>query len=139
MNLYLLDTDHASLLQRGNPHVAARMATLGYHEVVVSAVTAEEQLRGRLRVIRRASTNDGLVRGYSDLATTIDFFKNIRLVGFEPDAAHQYAELRKQKIRIGTQDLRIAAVALAASAVLVTRNRQDFAQVPRLSIEDWSR
>jgi tRNA(fMet)-specific endonuclease VapC len=139
VKLYLLDTDHASLLQRGNPHVAARIATLSYHEVAVTTVTAEEHLRGRLRVIRRASTNDELVRGYSGLDTTIGFFKNIRLVGFDHDAARQFAELRRQRIRIGTLDLRIAAVALSVGGVLVTRNRQDFAQVPGLSIENWSR
>ncbi len=73
MKLYLLDTDHASLLQRGNPHVAARIAMLSYHEVAVTT--------GRLRVIRRASTNDELVRGYSGLDTTIDFFKKLQRPG----------------------------------------------------------
>lgn len=139
MSLYLLDTDHASLLQRGNPHVAARIATLGYHEVAVSTITVEEQCRGRLRLIRRASTDEELVRSYSGLDTTIEFFKNIRIVGFDLAAARQYAELREKRIRIGTQDLRIAAIALAIQSALVTRNQKDFAQVPGLAIADWSR
>jgi tRNA(fMet)-specific endonuclease VapC len=46
--------------------------------------------------------------------------------------------LREKKIRIGTQDLRIASVALANNATMVTRNRQDFISVPSLKIEDWS-
>jgi len=49
-----------------------------------------------------------------------------------------YETLRQQKIRIGTQDLRIAAIVLAVKGILVTRNWKDFAKVPDLTLEDWS-
>jgi len=47
-------------------------------------------------------------------------------------------ELLKQKIRIGTQDLRIAAIALSLNGIVVTRNLKDFEKVPNLKILDWS-
>jgi tRNA(fMet)-specific endonuclease VapC len=46
--------------------------------------------------------------------------------------------MKMQRIRIGTQDLRIASVALTYSGILLTRNLRDFERVPELTIQDWS-
>jgi tRNA(fMet)-specific endonuclease VapC len=43
-----------------------------------------------------------------------------------------------QKIRVGTQDLKIAAIAKSLSAIIVTRNSRDFSKIPEIQIEDWS-
>jgi len=48
-----------------------------------------------------------------------------------------YKTFKAQKIRVGTQDLRIAAIVLAQNGILLTRNRQDFEKVPGLLIQDW--
>jgi tRNA(fMet)-specific endonuclease VapC len=53
-------------------------------------------------------------------------------------AAALVSDLRTQDIRIGTQDLRIAAMAVVHDTTLVTRNARDVAQTPGLVIEDWS-
>lgn len=60
------------------------------------------------------------------------------ILPFTASANAQYEALRRQKIRIGTQDLRIAAIVLSVNGVLVTRNWKDFQQVPGLMLEDWS-
>jgi tRNA(fMet)-specific endonuclease VapC len=50
-----------------------------------------------------------------------------------------FDNMRKQRVRIGTMDLRIAAIALAQNLVVLTRNSKDFNQVPGLQIEDWTK
>ncbi|WP_414623214.1 type II toxin-antitoxin system VapC family toxin [Calothrix sp. CCY 0018] len=44
----------------------------------------------------------------------------------------------RQKIRIGTQDLRIASIVISNDGILVTRNQRDFSRVPDLQFEDWT-
>lgn len=45
--------------------------------------------------------------------------------------------LNSLQIRIGTQDLKIACIALEHDATLLSANLSDFNQVPGLRVEDW--
>lgn len=62
----------------------------------------------------------------------------MNLLDFNQDAYTCYVELMRQKIRIGTQDFRIAAIVLSVNGILVTRNQSDFAKIPGLICEDWT-
>lgn len=104
----------------------------------MTVVSAEEQMRGWLSVINRAS-GDQLIKAYARFHETVDYFKTIQLLDFDSAALAQYEELRQQKIRVGTKDLRIAAITLSSGGVLVTRNARDFSQVRGLDLEDWTK
>lgn len=141
MSLWVLDTDHLTLLQRNHPLVVQRVATINFEDIAVTIVTAEEQLRGRLDAIRQASQlsqSDRLVWAYARLRDTLDDLNSLNILNFNQEAYTRYAELRRQRVRIGTQDLRIAANVLSVNGILVTRNQRDFAQVPGLIFEDWT-
>lgn len=45
--------------------------------------------------------------------------------------------LRKKRVRIDTQDLKIASIALVHDALLLTANLRDFQKVPGLRVENW--
>lgn len=136
--LYILDTDHLSLLQRGHPRVLARLASIPSAQRAVTIITVDEQLQGRLAVIRRAKTQMDAAREYERLREAIQFFATVQILAYDAAAVARFEALRGQGLRIGTQDLRIAAICLTWQATLATRNQRDFGLVPGLSTEDWS-
>ncbi len=136
--LWILDTDHVSLFQRNHPIVRDRAAKIQPSDICVSIITVEEQLRGRLNQVRRAVSAESLEAAYTALQNTVLFFNTIQVLRFDRPASSHYAELLRQRIRIGTRDLRIAAIALSVGGTVVTRNTQDFSQIAGLQLTDWT-
>ena len=60
------------------------------------------------------------------------------VIDFDEDSAIEFETLVQSRLRIGTMDLKIAAIAIAHDALLISRNLRDFRKVPRLRVEDWS-
>ncbi len=136
--MFILDTDHLSLFQRRHQRVATRVLATPPQELATTVITVEEQLRGRLARVRRARSDEEIVSTYQNLLATHSFFYTIVVIGFDVQAQTIFRRLRTERIRIGTQDLRIAAIALSQGATLVTRNRRDFSAIPSLQLEDWT-
>ncbi len=138
MTLYVLDTDQVSFSQRKHPTVLQHLAKVEYSALAITIITVEEQLKGRFKLIKQASTGSKLVQAYTDLQATVGYFNSIQVLPFDQVASGHYETLRQQKVRIGTRDLRISAIVLAVNGVLVTRNWKDFAPVPNLELVDWT-
>lgn len=137
----ILDTDHLTLLERGGSGALAlemRLDPIPESEIVTTIITYEEQMRGWLSHAAQASTTDKLITAYARLSRHVDTFTNFTIYPFDAAAAEQYEALRRRRIRIGTQDLKIAAICLAQDAMLLTRNLKDFNKIPGLRAEDWS-
>ena len=62
----------------------------------------------------------------------------VQILTFTEPAILRYEQLKSLKLKVGGNDLRIAAIALEHIATVVTRNRRDFARVPGLAVADWS-
>jgi len=138
MNLYILDSDHLSLHQRGHEPLRSQLLKISPEQVSITVISVEELLRGRLAQVHRAKKPEDRVRSYHWLSKTLDYLCSFKVLKFAPHAEAHFQNLRSLKIRIGTQDLKIAAIALSTKAILITRNRRDFNQIPLLKIEDWS-
>ena len=59
------------------------------------------------------------------------------MLPFDDEAAATFDALESLRLRIGTMDLKIAAICLAHDATLLTRNLVDFEKVPGLKAENW--
>ena len=75
---------------------------------------------------------------YFNLNRTLAYFQTVSVIDFDRQAADCYQELVDRKLRVGSQDLKIAAITLSRQAIVVTRNYRDFSKIPGLQIEDWS-
>ncbi len=138
MSLWILDTDTLTLFLRGESHVCQRVGSVSPNELAVTVITVEEVLTGWHAEVRRVRGDHQLVRAYASLQQAVEFFRFVRILPFGVDAVRRYHELRGQYRRLGTNDLRIAAIAMELSGTVVTRNTKDFGQVEGLTIDDWS-
>ena len=78
------------------------------------------------------------VSDYGELKRHLLNYCSVAVLDYDERAAAEFARLRQARVRIGTMDLRIAAIAVANDGVLLTRNLTDFRKVPGLRAEDWS-
>lgn len=138
MTSFVLDTDHLSLLQRFHPVVIQHLSTIPAAEIAITIVTAEEQLRGWLAAIRQHHTSHQQLWAYRGLRDTITSFTRFTIIDFDQSAYERFTALRQAYPRLGTQDLRIAAITTSIGATLVTRNHRDFSHLPDLKLADWT-
>lgn len=139
MTLWILDTDHISLWQRQHTPLLTKLDRIGVENIAITVITVEEQFRGRLDMVRRANSEVSRISAYGWVRETTLFLGQFsQVLAWGSEAERIYGELKQRRIRIGAQDLRIAAIVLASGGTVVTRNRRDFEQVPGLLIEDWS-
>ena len=140
--LVILDTNIVSLLQRrvqpATDLILAKLRLIPIHERWTTVITFQEQTRGWLAEIHRARNDDQLLWGYRSLSEMLDKFRNLNVLSFDEDALMTFRELKSQKLGVGTHDLRIASIALAHGAKVITQNVRDFTRVPGLLVEDWT-
>jgi tRNA(fMet)-specific endonuclease VapC len=140
--MILIDTDHATHLkypesERGRRFINRLAAVPPSEAVGVAIVTVEERMRGWLAVIAKEKKALRQVIGYRELAQLFEFYQAFEIVLFDEAAPRQFDDLRGQRLRLGTMDLKIAAIALVNNALLLSANRRDFERVPGLRFENW--
>ncbi len=137
--VYILDTDHVSLILRNHPQVIAKASL---YPIAVTIITVQELFNGWVGKINDPSLIHNLPALYTKLWTTVKYLQTIEVMDFTPEADSCLKQLLKdnpplRKNRL-QKDMRIAAIALSLNATIVTRNQRDFGLVPGLVITDWT-
>lgn len=134
------DTDVLTLIFEGHAAYTQKISLIPSGDRAMPIVVADQILRGRLNAIRQAEAGKakaGLDAAYFYLEKTLTDFRRIKVLPYTKQADSLVQSWRKQKIKVGISDLRIAAICVAQSATLISRNRRDFDQVPGLMVEYW--
>ncbi len=120
---YLLDSNTIiALVMNDNEGVVHRAATCDAGDMVTSAIAYAEVAYGSVR--KRPPAFDELQA----------FVEEVPILDFDHKAAIAYASL---PFRRASYDRLIAAHALSHGLIVVTDNVADFADVPRLAVENW--
>jgi tRNA(fMet)-specific endonuclease VapC len=105
--------------------------------VAIPVVVVEEQLRAWLAQIHRVQNVRKQITPYDRLIRLLDTLGDWDVVRWSESASEEFLRLRKSRVRIGTYDLKIAAIAIVENAFLLSANLRDFEQVPGLRVDDW--
>lgn len=139
--MIILDTDHFTVLRYSDDSryaiLTQRLLASEDQRIVTTVITVEEQMRGWLAEINRWRDIRRQRSAYDRLAMLVEFLNEWETLRIDEDAVDRFDYLQKQRIRIGTQDLKIAAIALAQSALLLSANLRDFRRVPGLNVRNW--
>lgn len=128
---YLLDTNILSdLIRHPAGVVAQKIRELGEESVCTSIIVACE-----LRFGAAKKNSPRLSARVEQLLASVD------IVPLGVEADRHYGKLRalleRRGILIGSDDMLIAAHALAQGLTVVTDNAQEFSRVPGLNVENW--
>jgi tRNA(fMet)-specific endonuclease VapC len=88
-------------------------------------------------VIHREQNARGQIRAYQRLGHLFKFFGAWTILPWDEAATDIFEQLKRQRLRIGTMDLKIASITLTHNSTLLSSNLRDFRTVPGLRVEDW--
>ena len=132
MSGYLLDTNIASHVIRGDrPAIGKRLASLPMEEIATSAVTEGELLYGLAKRNYPVTLSERVRQ----------FLLRVDVLAWDRDVTRTYADLRvsceAKGVSLAPLDMMIAAHAVAAGAVLVTRDKAFSCVLDPLKAENW--
>ena len=139
--MIILDTDCLSVFEREKHRdsiLRANLAHFDSEDISTTIITYEEQMRGWMAFLSKAKNIDQQIIAYLRLNQFLENYRKINVFPFDEKAALIYQDLKVKKIRVGTMDLKIAAIVIANDALLISRNLGDFERVPNLNVRDWT-
>jgi tRNA(fMet)-specific endonuclease VapC len=129
---WMLDTNACIRYINGRaPQLQRRLDSTKAGEVVVCSIVKAELFFGSARSTDPARS----------IAIQRRFLSGMTSLVFDDSCSEIYATIRSSLAAagtpIGTNDMLIAAIAIANDVTLISHNTEEFSRVPGLKIEDW--
>jgi tRNA(fMet)-specific endonuclease VapC len=105
--MIVLDTDHLSVLLDERDSRRERLEE-AFKPIACTIVSSEEILRGWLAALHKRHDIELQVPAYTRLRRLFATMADWDIIPFEQAAAQRFRDLRRQRVRIGTMDLKIA-------------------------------
>lgn len=126
-------------MRRTNLVLVARILATPPDDITISIITVEEVMTGSFAMIRKAqSRNRAIVEAYDHFHELFRKLHRFSILQYTEDSHRVYNSFPPALKRIGANDCRIAAIALATHSTLITANTSHFEKIPGLVLEDWS-
>lgn len=135
----VLDTNHYSTVLHETPLLENlnRRLAVADADAFTTIVTIQEITQGWTAEINRRKSGRDQLLAYQQFQSAIEDFASITILRFDEEAAAAFHRLQSLRLKVGTMDMKIAAICLSHDALLLTRNLKDFTKVPGLRVENW--
>lgn len=133
--MYILDTNICIfLIKNKSERLLNRIMSCKKEDIYLSSITIAELEYGASKSLYREKNRQAI----------LDFCSNfINILDFTTEDTEAYglirAYLEKRGTPIGPYDLQIAAQGLTRNFTIVTNNYDEFARIPDLIVEDWTK
>jgi tRNA(fMet)-specific endonuclease VapC len=135
------DSDILTDLFGGNAALIQRLNAIDVDKRCIPIVAAAEIVRGWLAAVRQAEAGKGRLTLAFAFGRFQQSLVNMAPFTFLPYSAGADALVKQWKaarIRVSSNDMRIAAICIVHGATLVTRNARDYSRIPGLTLDVWS-
>jgi predicted nucleic acid-binding protein len=133
--LFLLDTNAVSDYMQESVKIEARLAALAPTDTAVTCVIVRGEILTGIARLPLGKRRTHLAR------RAVHAFSGLGCLPVDEGVAEHYARVKAEALGrgfpLGENDLWIAAVAIHAGAILVTRDK-DFTRVAGLDVVDWT-
>lgn len=136
--MYLWDSNTLRHHIDGHPMVDRYLQRVPDSEIALPSIVVAEALRGRCEFVLKAAPDQAPFANEL-LLQTLAVLQSFQILVFDQVSAEVMKRLRKQhQSHKRHPDLMIAAMAIAGSHTVVTRNQKDFAHLlPKQQLQNW--
>ena len=139
--MYTLDSDSVTLFlhHKGQqPQLVRRVLDVPADQMWVSVITVKEIIGGAMALVDNPKRSSSAFQDCAFLRQILRDLSDFQILPYDDQARQIFNNMTAAEKRVGGNDCKIAASAIARGFTVITRNIKDFAQISGVQYEDWT-